>query len=284
MKNEIFKIVLPVGSATTNLTINEGESIAIVGENCSGKSELLRSIYERRRGITYRGISARLTPTEEELYDSEIAYFDGALFGDPKSTCDEVVTRAAICLEELPENIKRYFGISEFDEEKRLKEIDYYLSLKLALMQVLAQRKKILLLDDLFGLDVELKKNVTPFLKDVKDRYKFTYVIATTDIAFANTLSDWMLIMEDRQVVEYGRTKNLINTPKHPYSQWLIDSAITKKDYNLQFVRTTKDLKPRKRACRFVNICPLKTDKCNNQAPIFTKYSETDWTACHLVK
>ena len=283
MKNEIFEIKLSLGKTCSRFVINEGDGLSIIGENDGGKSQILSMIARREKGVTYRGNNKKLSNEQESLFSLEIGYYDGSLKDCTAQTVGELVDKASIKFNLLASEIADLFDISEMEYGVKIKKASGFLALTCSLLDKLCGDYKILLLDDAFGLDFAFKKKLTPFLKEVAKNFGLTYVIATTDPFFASALTGYALLVETGMPVEYGKCDVLLKKPLHPYSKWFVASAKNKKDASVAFVRTAKDDKPSKKACRFCMICPIADDECKKRSPEFKEHAKGNYTACHKI-
>lgn len=283
VKNNIFEIKMTVGSGSSIFSIKEGEGLTIIGENDSGKSALLALLARRGKGVSYRGNKARLSKDEQTLFDLEIGYFDGTADDCEETKVSEVLEKAAAKFNMLPQDIATLFGIEEIEFEIGTKKTKGFLSATVGLLSKLCKEYKILLMDDVFGLDFGFKKKIIPFLKKVSDKFGLTYVIATTDPYMALALTPYTLLIEGKQPVEYGKSENVLKKPMHPYAKWFVNGCRLKNDASIAFVRTAKDSKPSKKACKFSPICPLADDTCRTTQPEFKVYAKNNATACHKI-
>lgn len=283
MKNEIFEIKLSLGKTRSRFVIKEGDGFSIIGENDGGKSQILSLIARRGKGVSYRGNKSKLSKEEQNLFDLEIGYFDGSTKECKEEKVEDLLDKASVKFNMLVSEIADIFDISQEEYEVKIKNTRGFLSLTCSLLDKLCKDYKILLFDDAFGLDFAFKKKLTPFLKEIGKNFSLTYVIATTDPFFASALTGYALLVENGMPVEYGKCDVLLKKPLHPYSKWFVASAKNKKDASVAFVRTAKDEKPPKKACRFAMICPWSSDECKKRAPEFTAKTKESYTACHKV-
>lgn len=280
-KSTIFEIKLPVGQGSYTFVIKEGEGLTIIGESDSGKSALLEQIAKRGRGISYRGNKAKLSKDEKNLFGLEIGYFDGTASDSSEDRVIDVLEKAAAKFNMMPSEIAGLFGIEEIDYNSKTKKLTGFLSASTGLLSKLCKEYKFLLIDDSFGLDFGFKKKLIPFLKRVSDKYGLEYVIATTDPYMALALTPYTLMIEGKIPVEYGKSDHVLKKPTHPYAKWFVSGCKLKKDPAVAFVRTAKDAKPSRKACRFSAICPMADDTCKSRQPEFVLRGKDNLSACH---
>lgn len=72
------------------------------------------------------------------------------------------------------------------------------------------------------ALDVSLQKHVIDLLLKLKEELKLSILFISHDLGLIKDFCDQVLIMNQGQIVERGATKDIFNTPKHPYTKALI--------------------------------------------------------------
>ncbi len=280
-KSEIFNLKLPTNSGIVDFSVKEGEGLCIIGENGSGKSDLLALLASRGRGVSYRGNRVKLSKDEQALFAVEIGYFDGSGARD-NITVGELLERCGTKFNMLPIEVGAVFDIDESEYSIKLSRAEGILAEATGLLETLCRDYKILLIDDVFGLDKAIKARLVPLLKKASTITGVSYIIATTDPDMS-ALTTHTLLIESGQPVEYGKSENIFKKPAHPYTKWFTSSLKKKKEDEIVLVRTTKDGKPSKKACRFSTICPLADDNCRLKAPDFTPCGRDHLTACYKV-
>lgn len=280
IKPEILQLKL-FPSTNFEFEVREGEGLSIIGENGSGKSKLLSRIFLRKKGVGFMGNRNRLSKEEKMLWQVDVDYFDGTTKNLVDQRVVDVIDKVSAKFSILPKEIAKMLDISENDYEKKIKKVSGKLEVVVAFLYALARDSKLLFIDDVFGLNGEIKSAILPLLERARDEFNLTYVIATTDPNVAKRLTSYVLIIEDGKPVEYGRCDTIFKKPLHPYSKWFVGSNKKKKD--VVFIRTEMDEKPPKRACRFCVVCPLADDTCKSKACEFELHGRDHFTACHKV-
>ena len=97
--SNILTISMPVLNNTVRIKLREGESLGIIGENMSGKSEVLQRIRYHKFGLTYRDVApADFTKEEEDLFLQEIGYSAGDMYLNPQDKVIDVLSRCAVAI------------------------------------------------------------------------------------------------------------------------------------------------------------------------------------------
>jgi peptide/nickel transport system ATP-binding protein len=173
---------------------------------------------------------------------------------------------------------------------------------------VLAVQPSVILADEPVSmLDVSIRLDVLNLLLKLKEEDGLAFLFITHDIASARYFAEETLVMYAGQMVEGGSTEEVIQNPKHPYSQLLLsaapdpdtmghrkaaDDAIERRiGTNTQVttgeVGTTGRGEPPSlinppAGCRFHPRCPYAMQVCSQQRPERTDLGNGHWTHCFL--
>ncbi|MBO9701176.1 MAG: ABC transporter ATP-binding protein [Sporocytophaga sp.] len=219
-------------SAVTDISFecNEGEFIAIVGENGSGKSSLLKLInglIEPDEGSVFlegkkvKGPSENLVPGHPDI---KLLFQEFNLF--PKHTVKENIIyqlryfSKAAQEERLNELIKvcKLEGL----ENKLPSELSGGQQQRVALARAMSDRPKLLLMDEPFSnLDVMLKDQIKIQVLDHLRSEGQTMIFITHDLQDALSLADKIMIMRAGQIVQLDIPEKIYEKPVDEYSAYL---------------------------------------------------------------
>jgi peptide/nickel transport system ATP-binding protein len=88
----------------------------------------------------------------------------------------------------------------------------------------LAGNPKLLIADEpTTALDVTVQKSILSLLKDIRNRYQMGILFISHDLSVIEEVADKVIVMQLGQIVESGKAKEVFNSPKHPYTQALIN-------------------------------------------------------------
>ncbi len=74
-------------------------------------------------------------------------------------------------------------------------------------------------------LDVSIRAGVLNLMKELQDEYGLTYVFISHDLSLIRYMCDRTAIMYLGGIVEQGPTDEVVNNPKHPYTEALFDAV-----------------------------------------------------------
>ncbi len=283
-----------------SLDVYPGESLGVVGESGSGKSVTFASVMGliRRPGwieggsIRYRDEElTRLAPAKlRALRGRDIAMTmqDALTALNPALTVGEQIEEVLRAHDDtLPRGragrraareraleMLKLVGIPS--PESRLKEYPHQFSggmrQRIMIAIALACRPRLLIADEpTTALDVTIQAQVLDLIADIRARLGMSLVLITHDLGVVAEHCDRVVVMYAGQIVEYGPTRQVIDEPRHPYTQGLLQS-IPRLSRLGETIRPIQgqvpelvDLPP---FCRFHNRCPYRRDACLVPVPM----------------
>ncbi|HEY7470384.1 MAG TPA: ABC transporter ATP-binding protein [Acidimicrobiia bacterium] len=212
---------------SVNLTVADGETVAVLGPSGSGKSTLLRAIAGlvpvASGSVTWDGDDLAAIPTH--LRDFGLMFQGYALFPHRDvagnvgfglemagASDGEVSKRVATALE--------WVGLSGF-EERPVAELSGGEKQRVALARTLAPEPRLVMLDEPLGaLDRALRERLVIDTRRVLRAREVTALIVTHDREEAAALSDRMALMRDGTIVQSGTLDELL---AQPADEWVRD-------------------------------------------------------------
>jgi peptide/nickel transport system ATP-binding protein len=288
-----------------DLTIGSAEIVALVGESGSGKStiaRLLALVYRPTRGeIWFEGRPlSRLRGRRSRLaYSAAVPM----VFQDPYSSINPAyrVSHGIVRGMKLHRNLSRAdrgaelnrvlgaVGLVPVSETRR--RFPYELSggqrQRIGFAQALALRPKLIVADEPVSmLDVSIRVGVLNLMGELREQEGVSFLYITHDVASARYLADRVVVMYAGHLVEEGPTEDVLQRPKHPYTQLLVSAVPDPRaELGLADARDVgeppKVVDP-KPGCRFRQRCPLAIARCEVETPVLRQLGDGRRVACHV--
>lgn len=203
-----------------NLTVEDGEFIALLGSSGCGKSTLLKTIaglVDQDSGdIFLSGKNANKVVSHKR--GTVIVFQDFRLF--PHMTVGENISfpmkMAGIKKDIYLENTRELLKKVELEGylNRSIDEISGGQMQRVALARALAANPSVLLLDEPFSsLDSNLKKHMRNLVTDLQKEYKITTILVTHNKEEALTMSNRIAFMDKGEIIQYASPKLIFSQP-----------------------------------------------------------------------
>lgn len=117
------------------------------------------------------------------------------------------------------------------------------------------------------GIDMINKKSVASVFKEVRSQ-GLTLVVITHDLEFAKDLADRIIVMYNGRIVEIGEPAAFFSNPRHPYSAMLLRSLPENGLHPIP--GRTEESMGCTSGCRFRFRCPDARDRCADEPPLLS--------------
>ena len=157
---------------------------------------------------------------------------------------------------------------------------------RVVLARALALKPKIILADEPVSmLDVSIRAEMLELMHDLQKKYDISFIYITHDLATARYFGQRIGILYLGRIVEIGPIDDVLLSPKHPYTQALIDAISEPDPDNLHKEKKIRINEPAgidvTEGCRFRARCPYMIEKCNTE-PELEKVGEEHFSACYV--
>jgi oligopeptide/dipeptide ABC transporter ATP-binding protein len=285
-----------------SLSVGQGETLGLIGESGCGKSTLGRTIlrlHEPTSGrILFDGQDVTaLDPTGMKAMRRrmQIVFQDPYASLNPRRTVEEIVG-LPLKLHGLAKGRELRDRVAEMLENVGLKSghltrFPHQFSggqrQRIGIARALILNPSFVICDEpVSALDVSIQAQIIQLLKELGRERGLTYLFISHDISVIGYVSDRIAVMYLGEIVETGPTSDVLQRPRHPYTQALL-SAVPKVDSpgrKTDRIRLSGDLPSPLNpppGCKFHTRCPLATDICRKAAPPTAIVSPRHEATCH---
>lgn len=286
-----------------NLDVYPGETVGLVGESGCGKTTAGRTIlrlYEPTAGqVIFEGTDiTEISRKELTSYRArmQMIFQDPYSSLNPRQTVGRIISapfeiqgiepeggvkrRVQELLEVVglnPEHYNRY--PHEFSGGQRQ---------RIGIARSIALNPRLIVADEpVSALDVSIQAQVINLLEDLQNEFNVAYLFIAHDLSVVKHISDRVAVMYLGKVMEFAKTDELFEHPRHPYTKALL-SAVPVPDPNVERQRERiilsgdlpSPMNPPS-GCVFNTRCWKATDKCRTEVPALVQISAGHELACH---
>jgi oligopeptide/dipeptide ABC transporter ATP-binding protein len=292
-----------------DISIQQGEVLALVGESGSGKTTTGRVIVKltRQTGgrITFDGqdVSGLWGTRALRGYRRRVQL----IFQDPYETLDPKQTIHDFVAEPLEVNgigrdrAERETMIAASLEAAGLRpaarfahryphELSGGQRQRVVIAGALAIGPELVVADEPVSmLDVSIRTELLRLMLDLRAARNLTYLFITHDLSLAWVIADRIAVMYLGRIMEIGPASSVIARPRHPYTAALVSVApspepppVGERPKRTILVGETPDAANIPHGCRFNTRCPLVFDRCRVEEPPLIDVGGGQSAACWL--
>ena len=286
-----------------SFALDQGRTLAVVGESGCGKSTLARLVtmieppsagrlaidgvdpatadgaarrkLRRTVQIVFQNPYGSLNPRRrvDEILAEPLAINTAAPALEREAAVREAMRRVGL----RPEQARRYPHMFSGGQRQRI-----------AIARALMLRPKIVVLDEpVSALDLSIQAQVLNLLVELQDEFRLAYLFIAHNLSVVRHLADDVLVMYLGRAVEQGGRGAIFDAPQHPYTRALL-AASPIADPSRRGLRTKlagelpSPMAPPP-GCVFHPRCPLANARCREEVPELLMLNGR-LVACHAVE
>jgi len=278
-----------------DLSIGQGECVAVVGESGCGKTVTAKSIL---RLLPYP--QAKIKSGEIIFNDTDLLKLGekeiqkirgnriGMIFQDPMTSLNPTMTVGRQISEVMMKHQKiskkearektidflRLVGIANPD--RRYKEYPGSLSgglrQRVGIAIAMCLSPQLILADEpTTALDVTIQAQILDLMRDLQEKFNTAIMLITHDLGVVANMARRVLVFYAGQIIEEGFSDNIFYTPRHPYTWGLLKSMpginSDNKENLISIEGAPPDLFAPPKGCAFAARCDYAMNLCVEQEP-----------------
>jgi oligopeptide/dipeptide ABC transporter ATP-binding protein len=294
-----------------SLDIPRGRTLALVGESGCGKTTVGKGILQLLRptagSVVYEGqeltaLSSRvLRPLRRRF---QVIFQDPYGSLDPRMRVGEILEEGMRAQKLAGDRVARmaraaellaHVGLPRAAIGRYPHEFSGGQRARIAVARALAVEPQLIVCDEpTSALDLSVQAQVLNLLKRLQDELGLSYLFITHNLAVVEYLAHEIAVMYLGRIVEHGRTEEVLDAPRHPYTQALLSAVpsiepATGRGFTSSTITVSGTVSgdipsPSNppRGCHFHPRCPHAMALCREAYPAETAESATHRVRCHL--
>jgi peptide/nickel transport system ATP-binding protein len=289
-----------------SFSINEGETLGLVGESGCGKTTtgrlVLRAMKPTQGEVLLRHNGGMVDLTQLSRRQLKPLRKDiQIIFQDPYSSLSPRMSVLDIISEPL-----LIHGVKDEGERRaRVRELLELVGLRvqhmnryphafsggqrqrIGIARALALRPKLVVCDEpVSALDVSIQAQVLNLLRDLQSEFGLAYLFIAHDLGVVEHISDRVAVMYLGRIVELAPAAQLYAQPKHPYTEALLSavpaSAPGQKRQRIVLQGDVPNPANPPPGCAFHPRCRYAQDICRTTTPELREVGPGQVAACHF--
>lgn len=258
-----------------DLVVRKGETLAVVGESGSGKSSLVRAL------LGLIPMSAGKVVFDGAGRDRQLVFQDPAGSLNPQMRIEKIVAEPlTVHATELGRSERRaraaeilqQVGLGEDFLDRYPHELSGGQAQRVAIARALILKPGLLVCDEaVAALDGSVREQILELLRQVQHDTGLAIIFISHDLAVVRSISHRVVVMYLGRAVEVADNETLFASPRHPYTQALIEAVPVPDPTLARAPRVLKGEIPSAftppPGCVFHPRCEIATDECRQAVP-----------------
>jgi len=292
-----------------DMYVNEGETLALVGESGCGKTTLGRCIlqaipptsgevkFRQKDGSVVDLVGMPYRDLRIVRRDMQMIFQDPYASLNPRMTILNIIAEPLVCHNlmhgnELREYVKELMATVGLDP-RHLERYPHAFSggqrQRIGIARALATKPRFIVCDEaVAALDVSVQAQVLNLLMDLQEKMNLSYLFISHDLGVVSHISDRVGVMYVGHMVELAETTKLFARPMHPYTEALLSAkpVADPRNKSQRIMLEGEVANPARlpTGCPFHPRCRYCKPICKEQKPEWRELEPGHYVACHCAE
>jgi len=286
-----------------SLDIAAGQTLALVGESGCGKTTVGKGILQLLKptagNVLLNGedlTQLRKDVMRQRRGDIQIIFQDPFSSMNPRMMIHDIIEEGMIAqniggnkaqrqqrIDELLDQV----GLSPEMKHRYPHEFSGGQRQRICIARALAVEPRLIICDEpTSALDVSVQAQILNLLKSLQDRLGLAYLFITHNLSVVEYLAHDVAVMYLGRIVEWGKVEEVVEQPRHPYTQALLSAVpVIEEDSGREVIHLSGELPSPANppvGCHFHPRCPQAMPVCRTGYPGIQAQSQSHHTRCYL--
>lgn len=224
-----------------DLTLHKKETLALIGESGSGKTSLgkaLLHLYKTTmdeyffQDISFKTLNRK---NRQFLYQNvQMIFQDPVSSMNPRMRVHDIIAEGLYHLKKIHdektitqrvESLLTQVGLPPSARHAYPHEFSGGQRQRICIARAIAVEPQLIICDEpTSALDVSVQAQILNLLKRIQKETGISYLLITHNLSVVDYLADRVAVMQAGSIIEEGPTDQILNTPQHPYTKYLMQS------------------------------------------------------------
>ena len=277
-----------------DLQVRAGETLGVVGESGCGKSTLAQLLM---------GLIKPTTGTLNWIYNDarERSSNVQIVFQDPQSSLDprlpiwKIITEPLFVqraaprrdMRDIAAKVASQVGIRTEYMDRFPHQFSGGQRQRIAIARALSSNPDIIVLDEpTSALDISVQAQILNLLAELQRSRDLTYILISHNVSVVRHMADRVAVMYLGQIVELGSAAEVLERPRHPYTQLLLEAVprlgVPVDDAQIAAPTELPGNRNLPTGCFFRDRCPKATVGCEQPQALLPAKGGGELVRCHL--
>lgn len=279
-----------------DLQVRAGETLGVVGESGCGKSTLAQLLMGLIKPTSGK-LEWIYNNAKERSSNVQIVFQDPQSSLDPRLPVWKVITEPLFVQRSAPRRDMRdiaakvasQVGIRTEYMDRFPHQFSGGQRQRIAIARALSSNPDIIVLDEpTSALDISVQAQILNLLAELQRSRDLTYILISHNVSVVRHMADRVAVMYLGQIVELGSAAEVLERPRHPYTQLLLDAVprlgVKVDDAQVSAPTELPGNRNLPTGCFFRDRCPKATAGCDKPQQLLPANGAAggEWVRCHL--